>query len=269
MTCHSDILEGIIEYVSSERNRFSADDLNENALDALKNGLRDFYFELKPTEKSTIQTMFQNDQNSHSTIKFVSFNYTDVLDKCIEQVSKQPLKVWKHGSTEMHFTCDPEVIHVHGLTDHFAFLGVDDEKQVANKEFLKEPLFHDVMIKPKSITAAGEFWHQQAEQLINYSRIICVFGMSLGETDAKWWKLILNWLKGNSANHVILFWHTNNPVGKRNLFKYRSQEEKTRAKLLAFDDKNNPASDECRQRIHVVINTKMVLNVKLDYNQEQ
>jgi hypothetical protein len=45
----------------------------------------------------------------------------------------------------------------------------------------------------------GEHWYKDAEQQINNSRIICVWGMSLGDTDSIWWGKIAECLKADGS----------------------------------------------------------------------
>ena len=44
------------------------------------------------------------------------------------------------------------------------------------------------------------------------SRYICLYGLSIGETDGSWWKQIANWLNHNSQNRLVIYNHLNGPV---------------------------------------------------------
>lgn len=41
--------------------------------------------------------------------------------------------------------------------------------------------------------------------MIYDSFIICIFGMSIGNTDKMWWEKIIDWLKVNGDNKLIIF----------------------------------------------------------------
>lgn len=40
---------------------------------------------------------------------------------------------------------------------------------------------------------------------IKKSKIICIFGMSLGETDLTWWEQIAAWLQQDPKNQLVIF----------------------------------------------------------------
>ena len=59
------------------------------------------------------------------------------------------------------------------------------------------------MIKEQSNLVMKETRHIQCETLINNANVIILFGVSLGDTDARWWKIIGNNLV-NRPNIAII-----------------------------------------------------------------
>lgn len=52
----------------------------------------------------------------------------------------------------------------------------------------------------------GQRKTEKAVEIINKSHIICVFGMSIGNTDKMWWETLIEWLVLNNHNKLIIFW---------------------------------------------------------------
>ena len=51
----------------------------------------------------------------------------------------------------------------------------------------------------------GQRKTERAFDIINKSRIICVFGMSIGNTDKMWWEALVEWLASNENNKLVIF----------------------------------------------------------------
>ena len=75
-----------------------------------------------------------------------------------------------------------------------------------------------------------------AEQLINQSDILCVFGMSFGATDRYWWKQLCGWLTQNAERRLILFDYNSNVKPTSNVAVNRRQEQ---AVLKTFKEAAN------------------------------
>ena len=83
-------------------------------------------------------------------------------------------------------------------------LGVNDENQIANADF-REPDSKERLIKSDINESYGNTRKQDAQAVIENSSIICVFGMSLGETDQIWWQSIANWLRQDLSRELVIF----------------------------------------------------------------
>ena len=151
---------------------------------------------------------------------------------------------------------------MHGTTESFPVLGVNDESQITNKELLETPQFKEMLVKAQNVHALGMLWHNQAEEQISNSRVICILGMSLGATDAKWWRKLVQWLKADSNRHIVLYWYEKNPPNGISTVKQLQAVDAAKNKLLSYTA--NLSANEIatlKNRIHVVINTKRYLRL--------
>lgn len=207
LDCLEDAQENIRTYLKEQEATFSIDNYTEESLVAFQRSLWKFFEDISDLEKDALKSTLSSVPNEHRVISFVTFNYTGILEQIIETIPNESLATWKHGSNAFAYKLNRNVIHVHGTTNVFPVLGVNDESQVAQKELLKTPQFAEYFFKAENVRALGQLWHTQAEAQISNSRVVCILGMSLGATDAKWWRKLAQWLKSSNARHLIIYWH--------------------------------------------------------------
>lgn len=183
---------------------------------------------------------------------FVSFNYTDYLDRIVNAAGKiEPF--YKRNANGKVYSDDLKApIHVHGMLGGNAILGVNDDSQVLAPDDIKRQL-SALMLKPEINTSLGERRTEHAKELIQSSRYVLVYGMSLGKTDAMWWKLLAEWLKGSSDRRIVLYTRSpkiNNKSASRTIM---CQNEKRNEFLKAANCTDTTIS----KQIIVVPNTKV------------
>ena len=262
LECYEDAHEGIIDFLEEVERSVDFNNISEEQSKQLKDGILHFYRELRPADRREIEEIITAGKTSSTKINFVSFNYTDVLDKCIENISSAPLEQWRYSNYN-YSTAIGSLLHIHGSLEEYPILGVSDEAQIANKELLSVPVIRTAMIKARSVTSVGQFWYSEAEQLIDKSQIICIFGMSLGASDARWWEKIGQWLKGNSSRHLIIFWHTDRVINHRSVVRSNQEDDNVISTLANYFTLSDSLMEEIKQRIHIIYNTKSVLRIKL------
>lgn len=260
--CYEDAHEKIIEFLKLQQSQFITDAFVDNQITQFKNGLVNFYQDLNPQERRAFNEIFESDKSSDSIINFLSFNYTDTLNKIIDVISKTPLKQWQYSGNRK-LEINKKIIQMHGTSMEYPILGVDNTSQIANQELLSVPNFSEIMIKPQSVNAIGQLWHAEAKEIISKSRIICVFGMSLGESDAQWWNIIIKWLKENSSRRLIVYWYTKNPPNGISVYRKLQETKKAKDTLYKYFALSPNDIENIGTRIHIAINTKNVLNCSL------
>ena len=216
-----------------------------------------------PREASQIEELFEKHKGEDHTIQFVSYNYTDVLDKIIARIADPPFEVWNNNGQEHKYAVLPNVIHAHGTLDSFTIFGVNDRYQIANRELLSVENFAEIMIKPTCVKALNETWHKETIEAIKNSTVICIFGMSLGSTDSLWYKTIMKWLKEDENRHLIVFLEKSQKPDKTSCAQYFNNNTEIRKKMDNYADGTNEELNKMHSRIHVIVKTERVLRVKL------
>lgn len=261
--CYEDAHKNLMKYLANETARFQ-DDFDESAIKSFRDGLKNFYAELRPKERRQFEELFKSHHLESSSIEFVSYNYTDTLDKIVSVAAKEPLDTWSNSNgRRCTYTISSKVIHAHGQLNYHPIFGVNDENQIANKTLFEIPDFANLMIKPLCVEELGELWHDEADARIKDSTIICIFGMSMGITDSVWFYKIMDWLRESESRHLIIFYHTNHPtdgISNRDTF---ANVRRARNKIIDYSDYTDQQIEKIRPRIHVIENTKSVLQLKL------
>ena len=110
-----------------------------------------------------------------------------------------------------------EIIHIHGTVNKEMILGVNDESQIKNDLLKKNNEFLDTFVKIRMNKEIGQQKTESVKNLISKSHIICIFGMSLGDTDKIWWEEIVKWLNRDGTNKIIIFWKGYEEVFERKI----------------------------------------------------
>lgn len=191
--------------------------------------------------------------------RFITFNYTDVLERCI-QATKEiiPNNLGRHkcfdGMFYHHFIAD--ILYIHGTTKSEMVLGVNDENQISNTEFIKKELYRQLLIKEETSDHFDRSKIGKARTIIDNSVIICLYGLSIGQTDKMWWQYICKWLQAGQSRVLIIY---TKPQGKGNAEKLgKHQQFPMENEMLRRFRDNTDVSDtvwrQIRDRIYVMCN---------------
>lgn len=131
-----------------------------------------------------------------TTYHILNFNYTTILDTLSALIKREFT-----GTTNSL----GQIIHVHGTVDSGMILGVDNMGQVKKSGLLTTPRQRRLLLKPLLNQQSGGGHDQEALSCMESSDEVCVFGMSLGETDTFWWEHIGKWLSASSSHQLLIF----------------------------------------------------------------
>lgn len=274
--CYEDAHDNLMRYLKEESSRF-----NQFNRDYVRSRVSDslcaFSAELKEQEKKELDRSFRKllymDNTYH--FSFISYNYTNLLDLSIaaaETFSQGIVMVYDDKThrivpEQITFSIHLPVIHVHGKLDQYPVFGVNDVSQIANRALLDDSDFSTIMIKPNAVNAIGNYQNKEAEKIIDKSHVICIYGMSLGITDALWFHKIMDWLKADENRHLIVYWYTKTPSNDRSILRRIKNEKEAKEKLTysySLRDLSSEQKNRLFSRIHIIENTKKVLQLKLD-----
>lgn len=202
------------------------------------------YYHLREGEKNKIQLLY-NDDNSRRIYNFVSFNYTRAVDKCAE--------ILKSAIINDSSRAVGTIMHIHGYIDENMIMGVNDSSQIKNDAFSKDPDIIAEIVKPKQNSDIMSNYDRKLTDLINSSNIICIYGMSIGETDKKWWDLISKWLLNGTKRTLVILSHKKE-FDKRFPFSQKKCIDPVLRRFLSFSSLNQAEKKNISQRIYIGVN---------------
>ena len=201
---YRDMKEKLNDYI---KNQEAMVDLSNEA--AIKKELTQFFLSFYnrfPTNtKSSFKSILEG-HNGSVPYHFLSYNYTHTLENCLDILPK-PLR--KRGNYEDKIG---RIVHIHGEIDKSPLIGVDSENQILNEAFKSDVGILRALVKPRMNEEMQENTAKTAFDLINGSNIICLFGVSLGNSDISWWKILGEWLKANDGRKLVIFWYSKEPL---------------------------------------------------------
>lgn len=193
----------LVDYLSSQMDRLKLN--GEQKQIKIKNemvkSLTEFYTEYPKPLKEQIKKIL-SDINNPPNYSFITFNYTDAFDQCLK-IAREYFPI------SFSFDTVEDILHIHGTIQYKDIvLGVNDKSQIENAVFISNFSNRQRLIKEEINTLYKNTNIERARSIIDNSSIICIFGMSIGETDRMWWQYIYNWLKDDRSRILIIFART-------------------------------------------------------------
>ena len=214
---------------------------------------------LTAREKQDFNRYKQTISNSAYNVNIVIFNYTQSFEILYNYENKEK-QIGSHiAQHNTYINVLKSVEHIHGDTKDNMILGLNDVSQIKNNKLQTIVKLKRAIIKPDMNRYAGTLRDDRCKILVNSSDLICIFGMSIGETDKIWWQLVIKILLESNAR-LIIFSVFGQIVRRRS---YQLQDEKDAMvdKLMSFSQLNQTQKDTIRDRIFVCFNSEM-FNVK-------
>lgn len=246
---YDDILMEMQAYLSKENTRFN-ESLPKYSTNR-KNLTNSFiYPDTFVREELKLSHLFQN--NNEINIDIINFNYTTTIENLIKKIE------WDYLSRNRALIKTTKLYHIHGVLDKTMLFGVNDPSQIANIAFQNSPVISSELVKPSFNQKLGYGIDEACVEIIKNTNLICVFGMSIGDTDKYWWEQICENLK--SENHYAILFHWSNrhfnPIQERLQIR---EEERIKNNFLQKVGLNMDSS--ISRRIFIGYNTAIFQNI--------
>lgn len=242
ITQFEDFLVSFNTYLQKEEEKVSYEN-EELIVQTMKKALSEFYH-IRATDKASIESTIRN-SNSISSYGFISFNYTQCVDNCVKIL----LKSEKDSPNKKKYY----LAHIHGYVDANMIMGVNDPSQIANPSLSTDEEVLSEIVKPRQNEDAREGYENQVNSIISDSTIICVYGMSIGSTDAKWWDILSHWLAKSITNQLVILTYDPN-YDKRFVHTQRRITNEVIDRFLSFSSLSDTGKKAIKPHIFVGIN---------------
>jgi hypothetical protein len=259
----------IIELFSYEQFRIDYDKYKAIIPKDFMKHISEFYTHLPPIDKKAVLADINTTGGKLDFhYDFLSFNYTEVINKLVSKSKEFYSKDHYAVKTDLinnrlvthHLG---QVINIHGSLEEDFIMGVDNIEQIKNIELQNNEIFTTKIVKPKLNTSLKRDSEIVAKRIIDFSQIICTFGMSIGITDKTWWNYILDWLGKKNNRHLIIFYHNDKIDIRLTGTKLDNINEALNKLLINHSPLVNEESKQVINRIHIVTNKQNMFNMNI------
>ncbi|MBQ8416722.1 MAG: bacteriophage abortive infection AbiH family protein [Clostridia bacterium] len=192
---------------------------------------------------------------THWYIDAVVFNYTKAFERVLSWNGKQlNISTRIVGSSSLSNVVK-SIEHIHGTTSSDMILGVNDSSQINNEQLGGSTETVRAMVKTEININAGTLRDRRCTASLEKADLICIYGMSLGDTDRYWWQTIAKKLK-SSNTRLIIFAKSGEITARRS---YRSQNIKDAIINTLLSHSNLTEDEKLRigKQIFVCLNSNM------------
>lgn len=257
--------QDLAEYLCVEQQRI--DLTSATVQEEFQKKVTGFYNEFSVKDKNIFQE-WQKQVATSIRYQFISFNYTNTLDSIVEPARHNKQFGSHSRSNQICHDTIGGIIHLHGTVSDELILGLDNARQIGNHELRTFPKLTNYIIKATVNEALGGEKTERAKQLIDDSDYVCVYGMSLGDTDLMWWKYLVNWLAGKNSRRLVLYIYekgTTNPSGPEKL----RQQDKWKNTFLKIAGVKQELYDKLASQIIVVLRSKIFDFSNIKFSSEE
>jgi hypothetical protein len=244
----------LARYIENEQQRFDFDVDHRIAMYKYLATPETF---LTRADKESIEE-FKSLWKSVWNINVISYNYSTSFEKLLGEVNEHNSIGVTGINKQLLFK---NVKHIHGYFTKDMVLGVNDSLQIDN-ELLRES--EDAMaaiVKPECNKALKHLIDKDCQKIINESNLICLFGLSIGDTDKVWWSLIGERLKQNNVR-LIIFYKGEKVISELDGYKIRREDAVVKDLFLSKTNLNEAEKQIVDERVLIGCDTD-IFSIKL------
>lgn len=250
-----DVCGELAKFIDLEQSKFELNIADRSQLHKGLGGPEQFLLAADKNEVVHYKNSFTS--SSEWIINIISYNYSTSLDQLLNIKSSERISVGLAKSIRIN-----PIRHIHGSTTENMVVGANDPTQFNNELLKNDPDALAAVIKPKCNEIMKHLVDQECRKILDNSNLICLFGLSIGETDKIWWELIGEQLKKDKSR-LIIFWKENeNEIHPRANSKLERKERKVKTLFLSRANIEQEQWEDIGRKIYIGYNTK-IFGIKL------
>lgn len=246
--CHEDFCVNLANYLAAQEKRINFNNLKEITSKALYNAFKNYLNYFREVEKEQIKLSYSYIQEEF-IYSFINFNYTKNISECVLALKNSNIDL---GIRYASRNVLGNIINVHGTVNKDMVFGVGDKSQIAMPSLFDgySSEYINQIIKSEIDKDNKENTYKKAFDVLDNSKLIYIYGMSIGETDKLWWERICTLMHDHKNLNIIIhmFDAPKNPLIRR---RYTSFENQVRERFLSFSNLDKSQKDDIFGRIHI------------------
>jgi len=212
--CYDDFVDYMSRYLEIQQKQFIDKKILFLKTSSFKSGVLNFYEKIPTAERpeliDKIKRISASSSSSTVDYNFLIFNYTNTFSSFVNEITDQERNIQAVNPkvfSGLKIAKLKEIGYAHGrLSDPPLVMGVDNGAQIANIDFRNDLRLTRSLVKSESNNAIRKNEFNHCINILGSSNIICIYGMSLGQTDGLWWDEIRKWMASNSLAILLIFW---------------------------------------------------------------
>ena len=258
-----DIQDSLADYLDMQDADFSVtEDDKKKAI----NDLSEFEKYLTPREREEYLVYKNPHKTSNFDIKVITFNYTKTFEKIYGWNSRALDLGSRRIGNSSYGTLMSLFEHIHGTTTSNMILGVNDISQIENEALRNSIMIQRALIKTEMNVNAGTMRDDRCSRAIDAADVICIYGMSLGDTDRFWWnKVGMRVAKSNAR--LFVFGKTED-LPRRREYMASNKKDELKNLFVSHLDFDEPSKEKIKKQTFVCLNSNM-FKVKLHYPEKK
>lgn len=242
--CVDDFKSFLEKYLKEEQNKIRVKSDNSDLVDQLKLYFYHFYNYCLQDSRITLKRLIE-ETNESVNYSFITFNYTDTLEKCLSVIGQDLPK-----NNVFHYRRETPV-HIHGILDQGILLGLDNEE-----------LYKDIpctsirnlknLIDKVHINKRYSNITDRCVKALKQSRIIVILGWSMGKSDSFWVQTVKKIFFENNNTQLVYVPYYPEPVNKRFINQPLDREDEQ--KDFIMEKFGIPAAQ--RNRVHIITDSE-------------
>ena len=244
----------LVDYLTLENDKFEITD--EKAIaNTFNQNVVNFHKEFNRKEHDHYDEMIT--EFEFLKYQFITYNYTDIIDTIISSVLNQinPFSKHKYKSALVREDTLCNALHIHGTLDEGIVLALNDTSQINNDKLQDNDDLKRFMIKSQINEEDGNLLTDDALRIIENSLYICIFGMSIGDTDNMWWQAIINWLIQDEDRRIVFFVKDNTKIAKSKAAKMKFNRDKRKVLSQHSVELSNEDYEKIESQVIVILNS--------------
>jgi hypothetical protein len=206
-------------------------------------------------EMGEIEGFMLDQKHNDWDVKIITFNYTQSIEKLLNMNIGKNIQIGETPKAR-HNIILSAIEHIHGFTKSRLVLGVNDISQIANNMLRTDP---DVISRYIKINRNNKYYlkhDEKCQQWINNANLVCLFGLSFGETDKRWWDMVSNVFKKNGKIVIFAYWSDDLP-DENHIDEMDGLKNEVKDSFLSRTTISEDSKEAIKKDMYVVFNTKM------------
>lgn len=236
-------------YLEKEQQSFEVKMLSEQQVEEFRDSLTNFTFRSSQKDRKHFKGYREN--SGRNDYRIINLNYTRCFDELILACIGNDRSIERRRQHNAVYTDYVGTIqHPHGsLRNDDLVFGICESSQWASESFSQDEDARRLWEKTQRNDFYGNAKTERLIDVIDQSDVICMFGVSLGETDSYIWNKVGAWL-GESAAHLLVFFEFGYPPkSSDNLFECIKAEKDVLARLKHAFGSHGEGIEEYRNQI--------------------